>query len=72
MEDASDSTGDYVQPYSPCVLILPDGRVTRGKSVRTRKLMTVDAALAALAGQGRAVVTPKDEETVLGKLAGMV
>lgn len=67
---ASEADG-YVQPYSPCTLIMPDGKVTRRKSVRTVKLMTVKAALAALAGQQRAYVAPDDEEAVL-QLAGMV
>lgn len=68
---ANDAEG-YVTPYSPCTLILPDGTVTRRGSVRTGKLMTVEAALAALAGQKRAFVAPDDEGAVLRQLAGMV
>lgn len=47
---ASEAEG-YVQPYSPCTLIMPDGTAKRRGSVRTGKLMTVKAALAALAEQ---------------------
>jgi len=69
----ADGADGYVQPYSPCAAITPDGKVARNRSVRTTKLMTVDQALGALRSGQRAVVAPADAEKVLENLrAGMV
>lgn len=66
--------GEQGSPYRACTLIMPDGKVGRGKSVKAIRLMTVDQAAAALAGGKAAWVAPDDEERVLErlKLAGMV
>lgn len=60
--------------YVPCTLIMPDGYVARGKSVKAIRLMTAFQALAALRSNKAAWVAPADETTVLQELghAGMV
>ena len=64
--------GEYVSPYSPCTLIMPDGKVARNKSVRTIRLMPADRAVTALRSNKAAWIAPGDEEMVLAGLAGMV
>ena len=61
--------GDQGSPYRACTLIMPGGGwVARNKSVKARRLMAVDQALAELRDGKPAYVAPDDEGRVLEAL----